>query len=66
MALLLGRLPAGVAQPLDPVAVIDAYTAALNAHDVEAALAFVADDAVYLRPAGRFVESGYIASSVTM
>jgi len=43
------------AEPPDPVAVIDAYTAAINAWNVEAALAFVADDAVYLRPGGRFV-----------
>jgi len=42
------------AQPLDPAAVVDAYTAAINAHDVEAALAFVDDDAVYVRPAGRY------------
>jgi hypothetical protein len=55
VALLAGRVPPGAAQPLGPAAVIDAYTAAINAHDVEAALAFVADDAVYLRPGGRFV-----------
>jgi hypothetical protein len=39
---------------MDPAAVMDAYTAAINAHDIEAALAFVADDAVYERPTGQF------------
>lgn len=43
------------AQPMDSGAVVDSYTAALNAGDVEAALAFVSDDAVYMRPAGHFV-----------
>ena len=42
-------------QPLDPAAVVDAYTAAINAGDVEGALAFVADNAVYMRPAGQFI-----------
>lgn len=41
-------------EPLDPAAVTDAYTTAINAHDVEAALSYVADDAVYTRPAGTF------------
>jgi ketosteroid isomerase-like protein len=45
----------GTAQPLNPAAVIDAYTAALNAHDVEGALAFVDDNAVYMRPTGQFI-----------
>jgi ketosteroid isomerase-like protein len=53
-ALVLRGTP-GAAQPPDPAAVIDAYTAALNAGNAEAALAFIADDAVYMRPAGRFV-----------
>ncbi|HEX9924855.1 MAG TPA: nuclear transport factor 2 family protein, partial [Anaerolineae bacterium] len=35
-------------------AVMDAYTAAINAHDVEAALSYVADDAVYDRSVGAF------------
>jgi ketosteroid isomerase-like protein len=50
-------LPAGPvsAQPTDPAGVVDAYTAAINAGDVEAALAFVADHAVYMRPAGQFI-----------
>ena len=39
---------------MDPAEVMDAYTAAINAHDVEAALALVADDAVYERPTGQF------------
>ena len=43
------------AQPMEPAALIDAYTAALNSGDVEGALAFVAEEAVYLRPGGRFV-----------
>ncbi len=43
------------AQPRDPVGVVDAYTAAINAGDVEGALAFVADNAVYMRPAGQFI-----------
>jgi limonene-1,2-epoxide hydrolase len=41
-------------QPADPAAVMDAYTAAINAHDVEAALSYVADDAVYDRSVGAF------------
>jgi hypothetical protein len=46
--------PAGGGQPTDPAAVMDAYTAAINAGDVEGALKFVAEDAVYDRPAGQF------------
>jgi ketosteroid isomerase-like protein len=38
-------------EPPDPTAVIDQYIAAINAHDVEGALQFVAEDAVY-RPDG--------------
>jgi hypothetical protein len=34
-------------EPIDPTSVIDAYIAAINAHDVEKALQFVANDAVY-------------------
>jgi len=41
-------------QPTDPAAVMDAYTEAINAHDVEKALSFLADDAVYDRSAGAF------------
>jgi ketosteroid isomerase-like protein len=56
------------AQPLDPAAVIDAYTAAINAHDVEGALAFVDDNAVYMRPSGQFIGReevrGFIAGLV--
>ena len=56
--LLFGMAIAGSrnahAQPLGPAAVIDAYTAAINAQDVEGALAFVADNAVYMRPIGQF------------
>lgn len=37
-------------RPVDPAGVIDAYTAAINAGDVGAALSFVAEDAVYDRP----------------
>ena len=44
----------GSSQPTDPAAVMDAYTAAINAHDVEGALSYVADNAVYHRPAGDF------------
>jgi ketosteroid isomerase-like protein len=39
----------------DPLAVMEAYTAAVNAHDLEAALALVNDAAVYTRPAGEFL-----------
>jgi hypothetical protein len=45
---------AAASQPTDPAAVMDAYTVAINAGDVEKALSFVADDAVYNRPAGQF------------
>jgi hypothetical protein len=38
-------------EPPDPTTVIDKYIAAIDAHDVEAALQFVAEDAVY-RPEG--------------
>lgn len=41
-------------QPTDPAAVMDAYTEAINAHDVEKALSYVADDAMYDRPNGAF------------
>jgi hypothetical protein len=41
-------------QPAGPAAVMDAYAAAINAHDVEKALSYVADDAVYDRSAGNF------------
>ena len=42
-------------RPIGPAEVIDAYAAAINAGDLEAALALVADDAVYDRPTGAFV-----------
>jgi len=45
---------AATSQPTDPAAVMDAYTAAINAGDVEKALSFVADEAVYNRPSGQF------------
>jgi hypothetical protein len=50
-------LPAhsGLAQGADPGAVVDAYTAAINTGNVDAAIAFVADNAVYNRPGGQFV-----------
>jgi len=57
-AIMLSMLaaPAAVsAQPVDPAEVIDAYTAAINAHDVEGALTYVADSAVYVRPGGQFI-----------
>lgn len=43
------------AQAPNPAAVVDAYTAAINAANVDAALEFVADNAVYMRPAGQFI-----------
>lgn len=52
--LLAGCQSTTSTRPTDPAAVMDAYTAAINAHDVEAALAYVADDAVYNRPTGQF------------
>jgi ketosteroid isomerase-like protein len=54
--LALGIVSCGTAgsTEMDPAAVMDAYTAAINSGDVEAALALVADDAVYERPAGTF------------
>lgn len=42
------------AQAPDPATIVDAYTAAINAGNVDAALAFVDDDAIYRRPAGVF------------
>jgi hypothetical protein len=44
-----------LAQGADPGAVVDAYTAAINTGNVDAAIAFVADNAVYNRPGGQFV-----------
>jgi hypothetical protein len=44
-----------MAQAPNPATVVDAYTAAINAGNVDAALEFVADNAVYMRPAGQFV-----------
>lgn len=38
--------PAGYAQTTDPVAVLNAFNAAVNAHDVDAALALFAPDAI--------------------
>jgi ketosteroid isomerase-like protein len=49
---LVACQPAGA--PTDPAAVMDAYTAAINAGNVNGALALVADDAVYDRPGGQF------------
>ena len=43
---LLATTGSASAQPTDPRAVFDAFHAAVNAHDVDAALAFFADDAV--------------------
>ncbi|MFO1499268.1 MAG: CHRD domain-containing protein [Verrucomicrobiota bacterium] len=47
--------------PVDPGAVIDAHTAALNAGQLEAALALVADDAVFDRPLPTGVLTGKAA-----
>ena len=53
--LLAGCQAAGSnSEPTDPAAVMDAYAAAINAHDVEKALSYVADDAVYDRAVGGF------------
>lgn len=58
IGLLLGLVACQSTTPsntaLDPDAVMDAYTAAINAHDIDAALALVADDAVYERPNGAY------------
>ena len=54
IALLAACQSATSGQPTDPAAVMDAYTEAINAHDVERALSYVADDAVYERPGGAF------------
>lgn len=54
IALLTACQSATSGQPTDPAAVMDAYTEAINAHDVEKALSYVADDAVYERPNGAF------------
>lgn len=54
MIVLVSCQPTTVGQPTDPATVMDAYTAAINAHDVETALSYVADDAVYSRPTGDF------------
>lgn len=54
LALLVSCQSTTSGQPTDPAAVMDAYTAAINAHDVEKALSYVADDAVYDRPTGQF------------
>jgi hypothetical protein len=43
------------AQAMNAGAVVDAYTEAINAGDVDGALSFVADNAVYMRPAGQFI-----------
>ncbi|MBI2929822.1 MAG: CHRD domain-containing protein [Verrucomicrobia bacterium] len=57
-------------RPTDPAAVVDAYTAAINAGDVETALSFVAEDAVYDRPpplgilTGKEAIRGFIESLV--
>lgn len=54
----------GSQSPNDPAAVMDAYTAAINAHDVEAALQYVADDAVYERPTGQFTGKAEVRSFI--
>jgi hypothetical protein len=54
LMLLLGACGGGETAVMGPAEVMDAYTEAINNHDVEAALALVADDAVYERPAGSF------------
>jgi hypothetical protein len=54
LILLLVACGGGETAVMGPAEVMDAYTAAINSRDVEAALALVADDAVYERPAGSF------------
>ncbi len=56
--------PSASAQIMDPGAVVDAYTAALNAGDVDGALAFVADNAVYMRPAAQFIGKAQVRGFV--
>ncbi len=48
-------LPAAYAQPTDPLSVVTASETAVNAHDVEAALALFADDAVVKTPFNVYV-----------
>jgi ketosteroid isomerase-like protein len=50
LAAVLTSTGAAYAQVTDPVSVFNAFNAAVNAHDVEAALAFFADDAVVQFP----------------
>ncbi len=47
ISLLVACQSATPATPMDSVTVIDKYIAAINAHDVEAALEFVDNNAVY-------------------
>jgi limonene-1,2-epoxide hydrolase len=47
ITLLVACQPAAPATAVDPTTVIDQYIAAINAHDVEAALQFVSNDAVF-------------------
>ena len=54
LMVLLVACGGGETAVIGPAEVMDAYTVAINNHDVEAALALVADDAVYERPAGTF------------
>lgn len=54
LMVLLVACGGGGTAVMGPAEVMDAYTEAINNHDVEAALALVADDAVYERPAGTF------------
>lgn len=58
-------------RPVDPAAVVDAYTAAINAGNTEGALTFVAEDAVYDRPpplgilTGKAAIRGFVQDLIT-
>jgi ketosteroid isomerase-like protein len=56
----------GVAGPAeaDPVAVVQDFNAAVNAGDVDLAMTFVADDAVFINPNGTFDSPELIRKSI--
>jgi hypothetical protein len=66
---LLGSASGADAQTTDPLSVLRAFNTAMNTHDVEAALALFADEAVFNAPSGSFRGRGqirgYLQSLVT-
>jgi len=50
--------------PTDPIAIVQLYYEALNVKDIDTAMSFIADDAVFANPTGKYVGKDEIRASL--